>query len=516
MDELATIETIRHPVTMTYQGVDVTDDYSWLENAASEETRRWTKAQQDRTTSYLAGLPGYADIQRRAQEIIGAASTSYVALKRGGLVFFALKHQPPKQQPFLVALDDVEDAGSERVIVDPNELDSSGATTIDWYSPSPDGRLVAVSLSSHGTEDGTLHLFEVSSGALVDVRIPRITMMGGSLAWRGDSGGFWYTRYPAPEERPEQDLVFFQEVWFHELGTIEDRRDLAGVFADERIAENVLSSSPDGRWVMDRVQRGDGGEWEVFVRPQDDGSWWQLASIEDRAVDAVFGRDEIFVLSRKDAPNGRVLRVALGSRLTVADASEIVPRSTLAIEGLAATNDRLWILEMDGGVSCLRAIELDGTPLPHVRLPSVCAIDAIVRVGDDRVAYSVETFVEPRGLVGRRRWRNVAAAHGADLVDAPRSVGARGSAHLRDVEGRDAGPDQPDRTPRCARWRPGACAVDRLWWIRPVLQGLVRPGTSALARAGLRPGRGEYPRRRRVRRRMASGRPTPHQAELLR
>ncbi len=223
MNELPTIETVRRPVTTTYHGIDVTDDYAWLEDAGSEETQLWTKAQLERTTSYLTGLPGHADIRRRAEEIIGAPSTSYAAFRRGGVASFALKYQPPKQQPFLVALDDIEDASSERVVVDPNELDASGATTIDWYVPSPDGRLVAVSLSSHGTEDGTLHLFEVSSGALVDVRIPRITMMGGSLAWRGDSGGFWYTRYPAPDERPEADLVFFQEVWFHELGATEDQ-----------------------------------------------------------------------------------------------------------------------------------------------------------------------------------------------------------------------------------------------------------------------------------------------------
>ena len=64
MDELTTIETRRHAVTATYHGVDVTDDYTWLEDAASEETQLWTKAQQQRTSSYLAGVPGYADIRR--------------------------------------------------------------------------------------------------------------------------------------------------------------------------------------------------------------------------------------------------------------------------------------------------------------------------------------------------------------------------------------------------------------------------------------------------------------------
>jgi len=43
------------------------------------------------------------------------------------------------------------DPASERVIVDPNRLDSSGTTTIDYYEPSLDGRLIAVSLSKGGT-----------------------------------------------------------------------------------------------------------------------------------------------------------------------------------------------------------------------------------------------------------------------------------------------------------------------------------------------------------------------------
>jgi prolyl oligopeptidase len=396
MDELTRIETMRRPVTTTYHGVEVIDAYAWLEDASSEDTQLWTKAQHERTTSYLTGLRGYAEIRGRAREVIGAPSTSYADVRVGNGTFFALKHQPPKQQPFLVALADPDEPRTEHIVVDPNVLDRSGATTIDWYVPSPDGRSVAVSLSSNGTENGTLHLFDVSSGDLVDVRIPRITVLGGSLAWRGDGGGFWFTRYPAPDERPEEDLAFFQEVWFHELGGAEDRRDLAGVFADNRIAENFLSSSHDGRWVMDRVQRGDGGEWEVFVRAQDGGDWWRLASLEDRVVDATFGSDALFVLSRLDAPNGKILRVDLERGALVAGARAVVAESALAIEGLAVTDRRLWVLDMDGGVSGLRAFELDGTPLGPIELPPVCAVDTIVRAGDDRIAYAVETFVEPR------------------------------------------------------------------------------------------------------------------------
>jgi prolyl oligopeptidase len=396
MSELTRIDTTRQPVTTTYHGVAVVDDYRWLEDASSEETQMWTKAQHERTMSYLSALPSYDAIRRRAGEIIGADATSYADLRYGGRTYFALKHQPPKQQPFLVALGDLGDAASERVVVDPNARDATGATTIDWYVPSPDGRLVAVSLSERGTEDGTLHLFDASEGEVVDVRIPRITVMGGSLAWRGDSGGFWYTRFPAPGERADEDLPFYQEIWFHEIGGTNDRRDLAGVFADDRIVENVLSSSPDGRWVLDRAARGDGGEWEVFARAQDGGDWWKLAAIPDRIVDAAVGRDEIFLLSRKDAPNGRILRLPLSPGATVADASVVVADSSLAIEALAVTDGSLWLLDIDGGVSGLRSFDLDGAPRPGVELPPVSAIDSVVRLADDEVAYPVETFVSPR------------------------------------------------------------------------------------------------------------------------
>lgn len=396
MGDLSRIETARRPVTTTYHGVEVTEDYRWLEDAASEETRSWTKAQHERTRSYLASLPGYAEIRRRAQEIVAADSTSYASLRRGGRAYFALKRQPPKQQPFLVTLADVADASTERVVLDPNTLDAGGTTAIDWFAPSPDGRLIAVSLSSHGTEQGTLHLYGASTGELVDAPIPRIQLMGGgSLAWRADERGFWYTRYPAPGERPDEDLPFFQEVWFHEIGATEDRRDLAAVFADDRIVENVLSSSADGRWVLDRAQRGDGGEWELFVRPQDEGGWWMLASIPDRIVDAALGRDEIFLLSRKDAPNGQVLRLPLTPGATTGDATVVVPASSVAIEELVVTDGRLWVLDMDGGVSGLRAFDLDGAPQPAVALPPTCAIEELVRLGDDEVGWSVETFVSP-------------------------------------------------------------------------------------------------------------------------
>jgi prolyl oligopeptidase len=334
---LETIETPKESVSTTYHGVTVTEDYRWLEDAGSDQVQSWTVAQHRRTRGYLENLPFYGAVRKRAAEILKAESVRYDGLARAGSAYFALKHQPPKQQPFLVMLSNIDDVSDERVLVDPNEIDDSGSTTIDWYQASPDGRLVAVSLSSRGTEDGTVHVYEATSGELTGVTVPRVNggTAGGSLAWAGDSSGFWYTRYPSPGERPEEDIDFYQEVWFHALGDSleEDRRELSAVFADDRIAENFLNASPDGLWVMDRIQKGDGGQWQVFVRAQNGADWWPVADVDDKVAYAAFGPGVLYLLSRLDAPHGKVLRVPLQAGATVAHAIEVVPEADVTIEG---------------------------------------------------------------------------------------------------------------------------------------------------------------------------------------
>jgi prolyl oligopeptidase len=392
MTELPTVHAERIPVTDTYHGVDVTEDYRWLEDGASEDTIAWTKGQTERTRSYFEAIPWRGSLRSRVEKLLRSERTTYLALHAGGDTFFALKEQTPRQQPFLVTLTDLDDPTTERVLVDPNEIDPSGETTIDFFVPSPDGTRVAVSLSEHGTEDGTLHVYDVATGDVIYAPIPHVNLALGSVAWRRDGAGVWFTLCADP-------AGFRQQVWWRELGTGPDTLDLTGPFADEQIAENFLSASSSG-WVMDRVQKGDGGEWQIFVRSQDDGaSWWQLADVDDKCVHAVLGGDAVYLLSRRDAPRGKVLRLPLAPGVTVADAEEFVPEGELAIEDLAVTRDSVWIVEMDGGPQQVRAIGHDGSPRPPVELPPLSSVSwfarPLSRLGADAVTWSCETFTAP-------------------------------------------------------------------------------------------------------------------------
>jgi prolyl oligopeptidase len=386
------VPTPRVPVTTTYHGVDVVEEYRWLEDSAADETVRWTEAQQARTRAYLDAIPWRPALRGRVEELMRDDSTTYRSVRSSAGPFFALKEQRPRQRPVIVTVTDLDDLGTERTVLDPMEIDPSGETSIDWFVPSPDGRRVAVSLSEHGDEDGTLHVYDVASGEHVGAPIPHVNVMGGSMTWRHDSGALWYT-LPA-------DVGFRQQVWFRDLGAGTDTVDLTGPFADEQIAENFLTSSPDGRWVMDRVQKGDGGEWQIFVRGQDAGAtWWQVADIPDQCVQAVLGDDAVYLLSRSATPRGRILRLPLAQGTTVAEAETIVPAGEHAIDDFSVTADTVWVVDMDGGPQQVRRFDHRGREQAPVPIPPVSSVSSygarLARLRPDLVAWMSSSFTEP-------------------------------------------------------------------------------------------------------------------------
>ncbi|HEY3244454.1 MAG TPA: S9 family peptidase, partial [Phycisphaerae bacterium] len=165
--------TVR-PVPDEYHGVRVTDDYRWLEDWNDAEVRAWSDAQNRYARQVLDQLPSADAIRKRVTELMRADSVDYSALRWRKGRLFALKQQPPKQQPFLITLKSADEPGSEHVIVDPNRLDEKGTTAIDFFVPSIDGKLVAVSLSEGGSESGTVYVYETATGEKLEDVIPRV------------------------------------------------------------------------------------------------------------------------------------------------------------------------------------------------------------------------------------------------------------------------------------------------------------------------------------------------------
>ena len=387
--------TRKAPVTDDYAGVQVRDDYRWLENGNDPAVQAWSEAQNAHARAVLDGLPGFDAIRERVRQIATFQSPSYGSLVRRGRWIFALKTAPPRQQPFLVVLESPDHPESEKVVADPNAIDPKGGTEVDFFVPSLDGRRVAVSLSQGGSEAGDVSVWDVDSGRKLEDVVPRVNggTAGGSVAWNADGSGFFYTRYPHARERPAADLDFFQQVYFHRLGTpiSEDRYAVGREFP--RIAETSLTSSEDGRFVLATVKNGDGGEAAQYLRTAD-GAWKRVATEADDAAHGRFGPDgALYLLSHKGAPRGRILRLEPGAT-DLAAAKPLVPEGEDAIEDFLVGPRRIWVADIAGGPSRLRCLASDGSLAAHVPLLPVSSVSGMAVSGDD-LLFENQSDLEP-------------------------------------------------------------------------------------------------------------------------
>lgn len=400
-------KTLRKPVTETYHGIKVTDPYRWLENAASPAVQEWTRQENAHTRAFLDRLAALKPLRARLTDLLGHASPGYGSLQLAGGVLFAMKSQPPREQPFLVTLPSVDNPAGAIVLVDPNTLGSKGKTSIDFYAPSHDGHRVAVSLSENGTEEGTLYIYDVPSRKRLPDVIPRVQYptAGGDVAWNADNSGFYYTRYPRGNERPKADLNFYEHVYFHKLGTPteEDTYVLGKDFP--RIAEIFLDSSPDGRYLLATVQKGDGGEFQHYLKdPQ--GHWTQLTSYADKVSTAVFdpGQPGLYLLSTKNSPRGEVLWMPLN--MPRAEPRVVAPPSDTVIQGFrfganrlypsfVATDQGIYVVDIKGGPSGMRYFTRQGKLVQDVPIEPISSVrEALWMRGNDVLIHS-ETYLHP-------------------------------------------------------------------------------------------------------------------------
>lgn len=388
--------TPKKPVTDEYQGVKVEDNYQWLEKDDDPEVKSWSDAQNKRTRAYIDKLPDRAAVEKQLTDWYAKTSPSYSELVARPGVLFAMKFQPPKQQQMLVTLASADNLKSEKMVLDPNALDVKGTTAIDWFAPSRDGKYVAISISQGGSEDGTLHIYETGTGKAMSDSIAHVQYptAGGSAAWNADGTGIYYTRFPRKGERPDADLNFYQQIYFHKLGT-DDTDDTYSLGKDfPRIAEIKLEASRDGKFILATVANGDGGDFAHYLLGPE-GSWKQITQFSDQIKAARLGRDNaLYLLSRADAPRGKILRLPLDNP-ELANATVVVPPGDAVIQFMEPTASALYVGDLLGGPSQIRRFGLDGKNETLIPIPKISAVSEMESLEDNSLLFRDVSYTEP-------------------------------------------------------------------------------------------------------------------------
>ena len=386
--------TPKKPVTDTYHGITVTDDYRWLEDFNNPQVKAWAAAENSVARTYLDALPERAAVAKELGSLYAHQGVRYGYMEQRGPIF-ATKRDPQHQHSILITLSSVDDPASAHVVLDPDSIDPTHLTAIDFVSPSADGGYVAVSLSKGGSESGDLHVYEVASGRALPDIIPGVNRgtAGGSVVWNAQGTGFYYTRYPHPGERSAEDLNFYQQVFFHKLGepTGRDTYSLGKNFP--KIAEIALQSSRDGHSIAATVRIGDGGDMEHWLLTPGH-EWRQFAHVSDEIKQLAFGfQNDIYLLSKQNAPRGKVLHAGINS--TLEQASVDIPESEVVIDGIYPSRAGLFVVDMAGGPSDARFLPAGGSHTVAVPIPAISSVFGAAPLDDGTLVFPVATYLTP-------------------------------------------------------------------------------------------------------------------------
>ena len=257
-------------VTDTYHGVAVPDPYRWMEDMTSPEWQAWVKAQAAHADAVLARIPGRDAMRKRLLELADSGEFIGAVEQAGGRLFY-LKSEPGRSNRRLFVREG--DAGAERMLIDPDELPvEKGHHAIDFHSPSPDGKLVAVGISAGGSEASVLRVYDVAANRFLPDTIDRAGL-NGDIFWRPDNRSFFYNRLPAPGPDGKGESYNKSAVHLHELGR-DPARDPAVIGWE--VAPSRRFAVPDlpyvhtaagSSWALAPVLHGDAQEISVYVAP---------------------------------------------------------------------------------------------------------------------------------------------------------------------------------------------------------------------------------------------------------
>ena len=384
-------------------GTEVHDPYRWLEDGESEDTRAWVEAQNARTRAVLDALPARSVLHERLLSLlrVGMVGAPHVAGDRG----FTLEREGDQDQAVLVVRSAVDSEAPPRVVVDPHGMAADHAASIDWFSPSPDGQLVAYGVSEGGSEHGTLRVVHVDTGDHLADAIPHIRHP--SLAWLPDGSAFAYSRLPDPSTVPPGEQGYWETVWWHRLGAdpLGDELLLGDL---DKTALPAATISPDGRWLVFHVTymptrtdvillERETGLRRVLVEGEEATTWCQVVG------------DRLYAVTNLGAPRGRVVSADL-ARPAAADWTTIVAESTAVIDGAVVAGGRLVVASAEHAVSRLHHYALGGGDGREIVLPELGSISGLdADHAAERAFFTFTSFARPAGM-----WRWTSARHEVD------------------------------------------------------------------------------------------------------
>ncbi|MEP5763997.1 MAG: prolyl oligopeptidase family serine peptidase [Halieaceae bacterium] len=410
--------TAQRPIVDALHGDSITDNFRWLEgdNAdpdnmglLTEEVTLWTDQQNAHTRSVLDQLPGRDALEKRLRELLEVPSISAPGMY--GKRYFYSRREGEQPQAVRYVREGVN--GKDRVLLDPEQIDASGLTTVSWTAPTENGKLMAFGMYSAGDENSVLYVMDVDSGEWLADEIPGKVNF---TRWLPDNSGFYYRRLE------DLDDAYSAVLKLHRLGThhrqdkvLFRQRDIEFFYGDAGKSEKELAVlrstwgpnadvSRDNRWMMLWYWTST-ASLDLWVANLE--QWRQTGKL--RIVPAAMGLqgriggghiegDRLYLQHSLQASNGKISLIDL-NKPSFKHWRDLVPeQEDLVIDASSFARGKIAVSYLASAQTRINLFDMNGKTQGELSLPGIGTASLSTRFDRSEAFLSFSSYNMPRSI----------------------------------------------------------------------------------------------------------------------
>lgn len=374
------VDTKREIVIETLHGITIEDPYRWLEDQNSSDTRSWIQEQTIYTRSILDSRPERDRVTSVVSKLLDTESTGLPIERNNTQVY--TKRLAGEQQGSIYSYSLANSL--ETLLVDPYKIHNSNETNVYIASLSNNAELLAYSIQQGGEDESEIRLINTITGQDLPDVLPKSRYYGLSIT--PDNTGIYYGIMT--EDGPR--------VRYHRLGTLTDTYiTLFGEGYDNgKIIAPRLSES--GKWLLITVFYGAGTKkTELYALNTLSNQITTIVNDIDAKFTGFIVDDNIYIETNWCAPNGRLLRGAIGESKT-SEWIEIIKESDETINSVSDASSSIFVNTLKDVVSHMYHYSADGELICEIAMPCIGTISNVVgQWSSDTVYYSFSSFSVP-------------------------------------------------------------------------------------------------------------------------
>jgi len=384
-------DTVKDPeIQDIYFSTAVPDPYRWLEDDNSAETAAWVASQNKITFEYLENISQRDSIKRRLTDIWNYEKVS-APFKRGGRYYY-YKNEGLQNQSVFYSVEKL--GGAEKIILDPNTFSEDGTIALSGTYFNGKGNLLGYAKSTGGSDWKEFYIHNLDTGKDLSDHLEWIKFSG--MAWAGD--GFYYSRYPAPEDGGELDEANENaEVYYHNLGTKQEEDRLIYSDAKNPQISNNISTTDDENYVILHRWKGTSGT-ALYIATVSDSihNFNPIIDNYEYDHDIIGNIDKTFYLhTNYNAKNWRLVKFEY-DKPQPKNWIDVISESEHPLNSVSIVNGKLLVKYSVDVSSRLYVYNLEGNVETEVELPTIgTAYGFGGKKEDQEVFYTFTSFAYP-------------------------------------------------------------------------------------------------------------------------